>query len=356
MMTAIAIILFCIFTVGFTGNSIILLVLLRNRRDWQSCTIFLFNLAVADTVFLLSVPFWGLYYLHGLNWQFGEISCKLMSGITSVNMYGSIFFITAMSIDRWAAVVHPHTLGLKRTRRIVICTCYGIWIAAGILSVPRYVFQVTKTITIKNVSLNITSVGLPLTDNLATVPNSMVSSKTTTTQWSGSPQSVTQCILAVPEAYSMRLTHGLLAFLNGTIGFVLPFTVISICYAKIVITVNKKLISNPARKDQIAKLAGAIVAVFFVCWLPNQIMNLLAAFTWWCSLKFFPKKIFDQIYPYTICLAWANSCLNPLLYGYFNKTLQVSFKPCSQKATSPQVNRVQPPKAETTKLINFNHI
>ncbi|CAK8679992.1 unnamed protein product [Clavelina lepadiformis] len=205
MMTAIAIILFCIFTVGFTGNSIILLVLLRNRRDWQSCTIFLFNLAVADTVFLLSVPFWGLYYLHGLNWQFGEISCKLMSGITSVNMYGSIFFLTAMSIDRWAAVVHPHTLGLKRTRKIMICTCYGLWIAAGILSVPRYVFQVIKTITIKNVSLNITSVGLPLTDNLATVPNSMVSSKTTTTQWSGSPQSVTQCILAVPEAYSMSV-------------------------------------------------------------------------------------------------------------------------------------------------------
>ena len=56
--------------------------------------------AIADTLFLLTLPFSISHRLHK-GWKFGNGMCKFEEGVKFLNYYGSVFFITAMAVDRY---------------------------------------------------------------------------------------------------------------------------------------------------------------------------------------------------------------------------------------------------------------
>uniref|UniRef100_H2YAS5 G-protein coupled receptors family 1 profile domain-containing protein n=1 Tax=Ciona savignyi TaxID=51511 RepID=H2YAS5_CIOSA len=130
------------------------------------------------------------------------------------------------------------------------------------------------------------------------------------------------------------------------LGFVVPMIVISVCYAKIVITVKKKVIGKRVRKDRVAKLAALVVLAFFFCWLPMQIMKLFSALGGWWKLRVFEfdEDLYNTVYPFMVALAYSNSCINPVVYAFTTTNFQENIKDIcgSDKAARPYKMTLSP--------------
>jgi len=114
------------FAFGICGNSMTIFVLLRNRRIRTVATCFILNLAVADDLFQICLPFMA-YSTYTRHWVFGDAICRLMNAFFGVNQYASIFTMTLMSVDRYLAVVHPLKSIPYRTCRKAFVVCAVIW-------------------------------------------------------------------------------------------------------------------------------------------------------------------------------------------------------------------------------------
>ncbi|CAK8679993.1 unnamed protein product [Clavelina lepadiformis] len=324
----IAVFIFILFFLGIIGNSLVLFVLLRQISSWSPTTTYLFNLAVADTLFLCTTPFWGHYYLNKFDWWFGLGMCKLSGALTSINMYASIFFLVAMSMDRWLAVVHATQVSRFRNRTVARWVSCGIWCLALLLALPRFLYQVLRVPQLNTgseaaITANTTEetygVVTPGAPTAASVFNSALKRN--------DQSNITQCILFIPTTdLNKQTTMGFIQFINAMIGFVIPMIVISVCYVQIVITVKKKVISRRVSKDRIAKLAAFVIIAFFICWLPAQMMNLYSAVSGWWHAFYFSEPFFSAVYPYALCLAWANSCINPFVYAFTTTNFQENVK------------------------------
>lgn len=94
-----------IFIVGFLGNSIVILVLVKTnqqtlQRNLNTTNCLLLNLAIADFLFLLfCVPFQATIYSMD-HWPFGAIICNLSEFFQKFSMIASVYTMVALSLDR----------------------------------------------------------------------------------------------------------------------------------------------------------------------------------------------------------------------------------------------------------------
>lgn len=97
--------------------------------------IYIFNLALADTLVLLTLPFQGTDILLGF-WPFGNALCKTVIAIDYYNMFTSTFTLTAMSVDRYVAICHPIRALDVRTSSKAQAVNVAIWALASVVGVP----------------------------------------------------------------------------------------------------------------------------------------------------------------------------------------------------------------------------
>ncbi|XP_074019985.1 proteinase-activated receptor 4 [Numenius arquata] len=124
-----------VFLVGLPSNGLALWVL-ATRAEKLTSTIFLMNLAAADLLLVLVLPFKIFYYFLGNNWPFGEGMCRLTTAFFYGNMYCSVLLLTCISVDRYLAVVHPFFSRSFRTPAFAAATCTAIWLCAAVLTLP----------------------------------------------------------------------------------------------------------------------------------------------------------------------------------------------------------------------------
>ncbi|NWX06068.1 PAR4 protein, partial [Caloenas nicobarica] len=124
-----------VFLLGLPSNALALWVL-ATRSEKLTSTIFLLNLAAADLLLTLVLPFKIFYYFLGNNWPFGEGLCRLSTACFYGNMYCSVLLLTCISVDRYLAVVHPFFSRSFRTPAFAACACTAIWLCAAILTLP----------------------------------------------------------------------------------------------------------------------------------------------------------------------------------------------------------------------------
>ena len=304
---------FAVCCLGVFGNGIVLIVLLREPGPWSVSTTYLFNLAVADLLFVSFLPFWGHYQFNELTWVFGAGMCKFSGALTYINMYASIFFLTAMSLDRWAAIVRATKPNRCRRSGVVRWICVGIWVASVSLCIPSFLY---RTLRPKHYFFEAES------SNSSTTPATEAQNVNKTTELG--PYS---CALYIPDTNLNKLKiMGALELLRTIIGFLLPFTIICSCYISILITVKRKVIGAKHKKDRVAKLAATIIAAFFVCWMPYHCLNVYSALGGWLSLFPVNGPFYVAVKPFFVSLAYTNSCINPLLYAFTTGNFQDSMK------------------------------
>ncbi|KAJ7400585.1 neuropeptides B/W receptor type 1 [Pitangus sulphuratus] len=158
---------------GLTGNTAVIYVILKVPKMKTVTNIFILNLAIADELFILVLPINITDYLL-LQWPFGEFMCKLIISIDQYNTFSSIYFLTAMSIDRYLVMVATSRLrhmqlncdvkALDKAKKkvalmevVILVVCLFCWTPYHLSTVVALITVMPQTPVIIGISYFITS-------------------------------------------------------------------------------------------------------------------------------------------------------------------------------------------------------
>lgn len=146
MRVLIALVYLVVCVLGLVGNLLALFLLRfrRPRHHHSSIDCFVISLALTDLQFVLTLPFWAVDTVLDFRWPFGRIMCKIVSSVTTLNMYASVFFLTAMSVTRYHSLVTSLKIG---SPRIAAARAKGasvaIWVVSMAATLPHSLYSTT---------------------------------------------------------------------------------------------------------------------------------------------------------------------------------------------------------------------
>lgn len=127
-----------IFSVGAVGNALTCAVIARHRVMRTPTNFYLFSLAVSDLlVLLLGMPL-ELYELWS-NYPFllGASGCYFKTFLFETVCFASVLNVTALSVERYIAVVHPLrakcVVTCAHAKRVILC----VWLASTLCALPN---------------------------------------------------------------------------------------------------------------------------------------------------------------------------------------------------------------------------
>ncbi|KAF8795483.1 Somatostatin receptor type 1 like protein [Argiope bruennichi] len=285
---------------GLGGNSLVIYVVLRYYKTQRVTNMYILNLAVADEMYLIGLPFL-LTTMTFHSWPFGRVMCKIYMASTSINQFTSSLLLTVMSADRYIAVCHPIQSPRYRRPFIAKFSCLTAWTLSALLMVPIYMYA------------NTLDVGEYINCNI---------------YW--------------PESSYMNgeMAFTLYAF---TLGFALPFLLILLFYFLVICKLRNVGPKNKSKEKKrthrkVTYLVLSVVTVYILCWLP-----------YWCAqmwLTFLPPETGQNTLTFTMmllthCLSYANSAVNPILYAFLSDNFKKSFAQAFPCASKRDVNAVE---------------
>lgn len=271
------------FVLGVLGNGLVIWVAGFRMTHTVTTTCYL-NLALADFFFTATLPFFIISTAMKGKWPFGWFLCKLLYIVADVNAIGSISLITLIALDRCICVVHPVWAQNHRTVSLARKVVIGPWIFALILSLHIFIFISTYT-----------------------VPGGDVYCVYYIPSWGNTDEEM------LNTTFIFTTALGIIKFI---IIFIIPMSIISICYGLIAVKIQRRTLVNSSHATRVLK---AVVASFFICWFPFQLVGLLSLVWFKERLLNDEYKIIDMLIMPTNSLAFFNSCLNPILYVFMGQ-------------------------------------
>ncbi|XP_034031156.1 C-C chemokine receptor type 5-like [Thalassophryne amazonica] len=271
-----------IFLLGLLGNLLVIWVIACGVRLRSMTDVCLLNLACADLLLVCSLPF--LAHQSWSQWIFGDDMCKMVLGIYHIVFYSGIFFISLLSIDRYLAIVHAVYALRARTRCFGVIAAAVTWTAGFMASFPDLAF-----LKVQEFSRSGNNTSLYCSPEY--------------------PQAAVKDFNA-SDKHFWRV-FGL--FKMNIVGLFIPLLIMGFCYMQIV----RRLLNSQSSKKQAMRLVVVVVAAFFCCWLPYNVasffkaLELLHVYTECKSSK--AIRLALQV---TEAVAYAHSCLNPILYVF----------------------------------------
>ncbi|XP_013368936.1 PREDICTED: C-C chemokine receptor type 3 isoform X2 [Chinchilla lanigera] len=259
-----------VFIVGLLGNMVVIVILTKYRRLGIMTNIYLLNLAISDLLFLFTLPFW-ISYVALNKWVFGHFMCKFLSGLYYVGLYGEIFFIILLTIDRYLAIVHAVFALRARTVTFGVITSVITWGLAGLAALPEFIFHGTHEHFEEFV-----------------------------------------CGPVYPEEEEDHWKR-FQALRMNIFGLALPLLLMVFCYTGII----KTLLRCPNKKKYKAiRLIFVIMVVFFIFWTPYNLVLLLSAFEVTLLNNCEQNKQLDMALQVTEVIAHTHCCVNPIIYAF----------------------------------------
>lgn len=252
---------------GLVGNLLAILTSLYFKRLKTMTDVYLLNMAFADLLFALSLPFWAAN--STTSWVLGLVVCKLIFTVYKVSFYSSMFLLCSISVDRYFAITKATSAYGRRSQTMFLSKVSSavIWVVALVFSAPE-------------------------------MWNTNVKDKSCTPYSSSTDQlrviiQVTQMVLA----------------------FALPFFVMTFCYACIIKTLCRA--QNFARNKAI-KVILSVVAVFLLSQVPYNLVlfwNTVLTASGGTEECLYENNLLYFI-DVTQCLAFVRCCLNPVVYAF----------------------------------------
>ncbi|XP_069352528.1 neuropeptides B/W receptor type 2 [Eulemur rufifrons] len=270
--------------VGLTSNTAVICVILRAPKMKTVTNVFILNLAVADGLFTLVLPASVAEHLLQ-HWPFGALVCKLVLTADHYNIFSSVYFLAAMSVDRYLVV-----LAAVRSRCTPWRTCRAakvaslcVWLGVTVLVLPFFAFAGVYS-------------------NEMRVPSCGLSFPRPERAW-----------FKASRVYTLVL------------GFLVPVCTVCVLYADLLrrlravrLRSGAKALSKARRK--VTVLVLVVLAVCLLCWTPFHLASVVALTT---DLPQTPLVI-SVSYVIT-SLSYANSCLNPFLYAFLDDSFRKNF-------------------------------
>ncbi|XP_063280397.1 cysteinyl leukotriene receptor 1-like [Prinia subflava] len=255
---------------GFVGNGVVLYVLICTYRQKTAFQVYMLNLVLSDFLCVLTLPLHVIYYMHKGHWFFSDFLCSLSSYALYVNLYCSIFFMTAMSFFCCITIVFPvHNISLVSKKKVKF-VCAGIWMFVTL----------TSTLFLQN----------------------------------GTYQhgNKTKCFEQPENSQKTNLVV-ILDFIALFMGFIFPFIIITICYNMII----RILLRNKANRREAVWMIVIVTATFLVSFTPYHVLcmvHLHMLSLWGSSCR--DTMFLQKAVIVTLPLAAANCCFDPPLYFF----------------------------------------
>ena len=301
--------------VGLMANGWGLKSLYYNWKTLRLINVFVFNLGIADMLYLLTLPFLVVYTAFGNDWIFGDDFCKVTRFCFNLNFYASIGFLTCISVYRYLAVVHP----MKVRGRITLTHSVGIsvvvWLLVSVQSLPDMFYDKT-------------------TGNRAG-----------------------KCYDTTSDFY---IEDYLKYSLGWTLtGFCIPLLITLGCYGHVIVVLCRKTTTDKVLKQRSLTLLFILILLFSACYIPYHIFKNFSLMT----RVLYKQKIchtwFNGVYighQISRGLVGLNSALNPLVYLHGNEDIPAQLRQLLQRARQmfsrpPSTNSVSVPMAQITEEV-----
>ncbi|XP_057580876.1 probable G-protein coupled receptor 33 [Hippopotamus amphibius kiboko] len=280
----VALLLFTSFIIGTITNGLYLWVLKLKMKKTVN-TLLYFHLILSYFISTLFLPFLAISYLQDSHWSFGMATCKIFNSILSAGMFASVFFLSAISVDRYLLTLHPVWSQRHRTPRWASGIALGVWIFATALSMPYVVFRETHddrkgTVTCQN--------------------NYAVS-----TNWESKKVQTLKKWIHV-ACFSSRFL----------LGFLLPFLIITFCYERVAKTMKERGLFKSNKPFRVMRTA---IISFCVCWMPYHIYQGLI-------LTKNRSLLFQLTLILTVITVSFNTVFSPTLYLFTGENFRTVFK------------------------------
>ncbi|XP_008293619.1 C-C chemokine receptor type 10 isoform X2 [Stegastes partitus] len=252
---------FClIFPLGVVGNCLVMatFALYRRLRLRSMTDVFLFHLALADLLLVLTLPLQAVETHQG--WIFSVPLCKLMRTCYAINTYSGLLLLACISVDRYMVVARAQEMLRLRSQILTAgkVAAVGVWLVAVLLSLPEILFS------------------------------------------------------GVSDAYcGMQISGRVKMATNGAIIaiFCLSLLVMVACYTSIACVLWEGHANRRGKqwhRQRTLKLMVALVLIFLVFQLPYTVVLSRKMAGQFCG------PVLEYI---TCTLAFARCCLNPILYA-----------------------------------------
>uniref|UniRef100_A0A8D0F6A7 Neuromedin-B receptor n=1 Tax=Strix occidentalis caurina TaxID=311401 RepID=A0A8D0F6A7_STROC len=283
-----------IITVGLLGNITLMKIFISNSAMRSVPNIFISSLAAGDLLLLVTcVPVDASRYFSE-EWLFGEVGCKLIPAIQLTSVGVSVFTLTALSADRYKAIVNPMDI---QTSSAVLWTCLkaiAIWVVSMLLAVPEAVFSELAHINDTDNATFTACIPYPMTDDMH------------------------------PKI------HSVLIFL---VYFLIPLAVISIYYYHIAKSLIKSAHNIPGEysehckrqmetRKRLAKIVLVFVGFFAICWFPNHVLYMYRSFK---HNEIDPSTEHMVLTLVARVLSFCNSCVNPFALYFLSESFRRHF-------------------------------
>nr|XP_005008712.3 LOW QUALITY PROTEIN: probable G-protein coupled receptor 33 [Cavia porcellus] len=280
----IALPLFISSIIGTVTNGLYLWVLKFKMKKTVNTLLF-FHLILSYFIPTLILPFLATSLLQDNHWNFGTALCKVFNSTLSVTMFASVFFLSAISLDRYLLTLHPAWSQQHRTPRWASSIVLGIWISATALGIPYLVFRETHhnrkgIVTCRN--------------------NYAVSSN-----WNSR------------EIQTLRQQIHVACFISRfLLGFFLPLFIIIFCYRRVASKMKERGLFKSRKPFKV--MTTAIVS-FFVCWMPYHVYQGLL-------LTKNQSQLLELSLIITVVTTSFNNIFSPILYLFTGENFKKVFK------------------------------
>ncbi|XP_071973464.1 neuropeptide FF receptor 2 [Engystomops pustulosus] len=291
-----------IFILCMLGNGVVCFIVLSSKHMRTVTNLFILNLAVSDL--LVGVFCMPTTLVDNIisGWPFGNTICKLSGMVQGISVSASVFTLVAIAVDRFRCIVYPFKQKLTISTAVVIIAV--IWVLAIAIMCPTAVMSDVKEDKHFLVILGINNQTRPVHWCREDWPN---------------PQ--------------MRKIYTTVLFSNI---YLAPLSLIVIMYARIGITLFKSELNVEnknhqqqrhavsRRKQKVIKMLIIIALLFILSWLPLWTLMMLTDYANLTENQYQIINIY--IYPFAHWLAFFNSSINPIIYGFFNENFRRGFQ------------------------------
>ncbi|XP_071764167.1 neuromedin-U receptor 1 [Centroberyx gerrardi] len=306
-----------IFMVGAVGNVLTCTVIARNKVMWTPTNYYLFSLAVSDLlVLLLGMPLELYEMWQNYPFLLGKGGCYFKTFLFETVCLASILNVTALSVERYIAVVHPLRAKYVVTRTHAKRVILTVWGLSVLCAVP-------------NTSLH----GISILPSRSSGPSGNGNPDV------GIPDSAI-CMLVKPRwMYNLTIQVTTLLF------FVVPMLTISALYMLIGLQLKREKMlqaleaksglgqdsfcnirtqQQKARRRQVTKMLFVLVVVFGICWAPFHTDRLMWSFiSDWTDDHL---EIFQYVHIISGVFFYLSSAVNPILYNLMSTRFREMFK------------------------------
>ncbi|XP_075183316.1 formyl peptide receptor 2-like [Anomaloglossus baeobatrachus] len=262
-----------VFALGIIGNGLVIWIAGFRMKKTISAVWFL-HLAIADFLCCASIPLLIAEFTSSST-DSQVIFCNLNFILFGLNMGASIFFLIAMSIDRWVSIMWPFWAKVHRTYKLVRLTAGIMWLICFL--VIGFFLLASKFFSYH------------------------------LTEWCIIEDNKQLYLCKIP--FSTRL-H------KFVIMCVIPFLIIVTSYVTIFYKIRKSKRSQ--RSQRSSKIITAVILCFFICWFPFFISPLTPIYDE-------DSLLFYNISTIVTILACLNSCINPIIYVFIGQDFQQGF-------------------------------